>query len=210
MLFVDFVESHPPYSGPLDGLYDPESLSTGPAFLKRPDGTSQFNTARADYYLSDERSDPAGIHVAGGHDLSSEAGWRRLRTQYLANITLLDRAVGRILAALDDSGLAENTVVVFTSEHGEMGGDHAMLEKRSFYEEASRVPLLIRAPFVDGQPRTIGGNIGQVEPSADPAVTAERAGARRPAGSQPDEGYGGQRHAQRQRRVRALERRRGP
>ena len=55
------------------------------------------------------------------------------------------------------------TVVVFTSEHGEMGGDHAMLEKRSFYEEASRVPLLIRAPFVDGQPRTIGGNIGQVD-----------------------------------------------
>jgi N-acetylglucosamine-6-sulfatase len=44
-----------------------------------------------------------------------------------------------------------------------MGGDHAMLEKRSFYEEASRVPLLIRAPFVDGQPRTIGGNIGQVD-----------------------------------------------
>ena len=52
---------------------------------------------------------------------------------------------------------------MFTSEHGEMGGDHAMLEKRSFYEEASRVPLLIRAPFVDGQPRTIGGNIGQVD-----------------------------------------------
>lgn len=163
MLFVDFVEPHPPYIGPLDGLYDPESLPTGPAFLRRPKGTSQFNTARADYYLSDERSDPAGIHVVGGHDLSSEEGWRRLRAQYFANITLLDRAVGKILGALDDRGLTENTVVAFTSEHGEMGGDHAMLEKRSFYEEASRVPLLIRVPFIDGQPRTIDGNIGQVD-----------------------------------------------
>lgn len=163
MLFVDFVEPHPPYTGPLDGLYDPESLPVGPAFLRRPEETSQFNTTRADYYLSDERSDPPGIHVVSGHDLSSEAGWRRLRAQYFANITLLDRAVGKILAALDDSGLAENTVVVFTSEHGEMGGDHAMLEKRSFYEEASRVPLLIRAPFVGGRPRSIGGSIGQVD-----------------------------------------------
>ena len=112
---MDFVEPHPPYTGSLDGLYDPESLPKGPAFLRRPEGASRFNMARADCYLSDERSDPAGIHVVGGHELSSEAEWRRFRAQYFANITLLDRAVGNILRALDDRGLAENTVVVFTS-----------------------------------------------------------------------------------------------
>ena len=55
-----------------------------------------------------------------GHDLGEEAGWRRLRARYFANITLLDRAVGSITGALEESGLAGDTIVVFTSEHGEM------------------------------------------------------------------------------------------
>jgi arylsulfatase A-like enzyme len=52
---------------------------------------------------------------------------------------------------------------VFTSDHGEMIGDHAMLEKRSFYEEASRVPLLISAPWLGAGQRKIPGSIGQID-----------------------------------------------
>ena len=98
-----------------------------------------------------------------GHDLSSEAGWRRLRAQYYGNVTLVDRMVGRITAALERAGVADDTAVVFTTDHGEMLGDHGMLEKRSFYEEASRVPLLMRAPWLSSGQQRVEGSVGHVD-----------------------------------------------
>ena len=49
-----------------------------------------------------------------------------------------------IIDSLKKNGLYDNTVIVFTSEHGEMMGDHGMLEKRTLYEESARVPMLIK------------------------------------------------------------------
>ena len=143
MLYVSFFEPHPPYTGPLNDLYDPEDVSVGPAFLKRPDDGSLLNRLRADYYMAGNLN-PLGIDDY--HDLTGEVGWRKLRAQYFANVTLVDRQVGKMLDALRATGQFDNTIIVFTSEHGEMAGDHGMLEKRSMYEEASRVPLFIRVP----------------------------------------------------------------
>ncbi|MFW6195578.1 MAG: sulfatase-like hydrolase/transferase [Chloroflexota bacterium] len=162
IMYTNFFEPHPPYSGPLNGLYDPASLPAGPTFLEKPEGASLFNQSRADFYLqSEHRADS----VAGcdGHDLGTEAGWRALRAQYFGNVTLVDRAVGNILNALEESGQADNTVVVFTSEHGDMLGDHGMLEKRSFYEEASRVPLLVHVPWLSKEEKRVPGSISQVD-----------------------------------------------
>ena len=162
VLYVSFFEPHPPYTGPLNGLYDPDSLPVGPAFLQRPDGGSLVNRARADYYMAGNLN-PLGAEGGDFHDLTSEAGWRRLRAQYFANVTLVDRNVGRILDALDDNGYAENTIVVMSSEHGEMGGDHGMLEKRSLYEEASRVPLLMSVPWLNSGQTRIEGSVSQID-----------------------------------------------
>ena len=162
VLYVSFFEPHPPYTGPLDGLYDPDSLPVGPGFLKRPDGGSLVNRARADYYMSGNLN-PLGAEGGDVHDLTSEAGWRRLRAQYFANVTLVDRNVGRILGALESAGYADNTIVVMSSEHGEMGGDHGMLEKRSLYEEASRVPLLMSVPWLNSAQTRIGGSVSQID-----------------------------------------------
>jgi len=57
-----------------------------------------------------------------------------------------DENIGRILDALDQNGLAANTVVVFTSDHGEMMGAHGMVSKQKLYEESVAVPLIIAAP----------------------------------------------------------------
>ena len=65
---------------------------------------------------------------------------------YYALVTEIDHWVGEILNTLDELGLAENTVVIFTSDHGEMLGSHGMREKNVFYEESARVPLIIRYP----------------------------------------------------------------
>lgn len=65
---------------------------------------------------------------------------------YYALVSEIDYWVGEILATIDEMGLAENTIVIFTSDHGEMLGSHGMREKNVFYEESARVPLLIRYP----------------------------------------------------------------
>jgi arylsulfatase A-like enzyme len=65
---------------------------------------------------------------------------------YYGLVTEVDTWVGRIMEALRASGQAENTLVVFTSDHGEMLGEHARVSKSVFYEGAIRVPLLMWFP----------------------------------------------------------------
>ena len=71
---------------------------------------------------------------------------RRVKALYAGSISLIDKGVGRILDALDESGPAENTMVVFVSDHGEMMGDHGMWQKGMPYEASARVPMLVRYP----------------------------------------------------------------
>lgn len=71
------------------------------------------------------------------------------RRAYYAMVTLVDDEVGRILTALDEAGLSSSTLVIFTSDHGEMLGDHQLMLKGPFmYDCAVRVPLLMRLPGV--------------------------------------------------------------
>lgn len=65
---------------------------------------------------------------------------------YYAQTASVDRNLGRLLRALDESGAAQDTILVFTSDHGEMFGSHGRYGKYIFYEEAARVPLMIRWP----------------------------------------------------------------
>jgi arylsulfatase A-like enzyme len=75
------------------------------------------------------------------------AHWREYRAQYYAMLSLIDDQVGRLLQHLSEKGLAENTLVVFTADHGEMLGDHGLARKGLFhYEPLIRVPLLLHWP----------------------------------------------------------------
>lgn len=65
---------------------------------------------------------------------------------YYAMVAALDEQVGRLVAEIDKAGVRENTIIVFTSDHGEMFGAHGRVFKMTFYEEAIRTPMLIRWP----------------------------------------------------------------
>lgn len=156
ILYVNFLEPHTPYYGPFDDLYPPQDLPVGPYFLKRPPG----NVALLKRLLAERYT---YVTDFDSQDLTSEAGWRKTRAKYLGNVTLVDRAVGDILRALEQTDLADNTIVVYTSDHGDMMGDHGLLRKGVMYEEALKVPLIVRVPWLSGQARKIEGRFGQID-----------------------------------------------
>ena len=70
----------------------------------------------------------------------------RLRRAYYALVSFIDDKVGELLSLLDETGLKKNTWVILTSDHGDMLGRRGMVQKRTFYDFSSRVPLILRAP----------------------------------------------------------------
>ena len=75
---------------------------------------------------------------------------RRSMAAYFAFVSYVDHCAGRILQALEESGQADNTIIVFASDHGEMLYDHGLCEKHCFYESAVHVPLIVSDPAVQG------------------------------------------------------------
>ncbi len=74
----------------------------------------------------------------------SENDWRKLRWAYYRMIEKVDAEIGLVLKAIKDAGLEENTLVVFTSDHGESAGAHGWNQKTVLYEESVRVPFIVR------------------------------------------------------------------
>jgi len=72
--------------------------------------------------------------------------YQRYMQDYLATVQSVDDSVGQVLALLDRSGLAKNTLVVYTSDQGFFLGDHGLFDKRFMYEESIRMPFLVRWP----------------------------------------------------------------
>jgi arylsulfatase A-like enzyme len=75
----------------------------------------------------------------------------------------VDRSVGAILRTLDELGLTENTIVLYTSDHGDMMGSHHMVEKSVMYEEAVRIPWLMRIPQLNGKRCSITHPVSHID-----------------------------------------------
>ena len=132
-LFSSFVKPHVPYDCPahLNGFYDPDDMP-------RP-WVSEKHLKRKNPFYELKRRD-------NEWDLYSDYSTLLARSYYYANISFIDEQVGRILSALDDEGLSENTLVVFTSDHGDMMGDHGQWYKCIGHEGSLHIPMLVRWP----------------------------------------------------------------
>lgn len=127
-LFVSFVGPHDPFDPP-----------TRLAEMFR--GKEVLEPIRADLTGKPGYADPVQWQVDPEHVLIA-------RRQYSASLASIDEQVGRLLDVLAERGFADNTIVMFTSDHGEMLGDHGLFQKSVPYESAMRIPLLVAGPTI--------------------------------------------------------------
>lgn len=130
---VNVFDPHPPFDPP-QAYRDhyPTAAMPGPHF-QESDLAAQAKLAGIDFQTPARR--PDSFNACG------------LQAAYWAMVELIDANVGRLLAALERTGQADNTLVIFMSDHGEALGDHGLLMKGCrFYEGLVRVPLLLRWP----------------------------------------------------------------
>jgi choline-sulfatase len=132
---VSFTNPHDPWELPRRywERYDPDAIES-PDVPAIPAGEADPHSRRLRAMC--------GVDEAG----LTEAQVRRARHGYFAAISYLDERIGQVLDALDATGLAEDTIVIFTADHGEMLGERGLWFKMAFFEAAARIPLLVRAP----------------------------------------------------------------
>jgi len=100
------------------------------------------------------------IRSWGLENWSWESHWARCAAWYYGHVSLLDAAVGKVLDELEALNLAENTIVIYTSDHGDMCGSHGMMDKHyCMYDDILRVPLLVRWPGVTQPGQTVEGPV---------------------------------------------------
>jgi len=150
ILNINFLEPHMPFFGPLDHIHSPADI----------DLPINFNDPL-------EENEPLRYRVLRECHLAQygndEKSFRRLISKYWGLVTQVDFSVGQILKTLEDLGLADNTIVVYTSDHGDMMGAHKMVEKCVMYEEAVKIPWLMRIPQMQCKQHIIKNPVSQID-----------------------------------------------
>jgi arylsulfatase A-like enzyme len=80
------------------------------------------------------------------YDLIPPVIWKEARAAYYGLVTQIDYNIGRVMAALQDKGMLEEAMVLFTSDHGEFLGDHRLGNKIFFHDVSAKVPMILRPP----------------------------------------------------------------
>lgn len=138
MIFLSYWLPHHPYVPPVEfyEMYDPKDVELWPNFRDTLEGKPPHQRRFRECY-----------HRAIHHP---DEVWREIITRCFAQMTFLDSQIGRVLRGLDDLGIADETAVLFSTDHGDMTGSHGKFhDKGSFmYEEIYHIPLMVRVPGV--------------------------------------------------------------
>lgn len=163
LLTVNPFDPHPPFDPPESYLerYDPETLPE--PLYRESDLERQPMFARVRSQMT-EAADPRGGKTSkSDYDNHSERGYRppdsfdgrAAKAAYYAMIELIDTQFGRIVDHLEKTGQLENTIVIFTSDHGELLGDHGLIYKGCrFFEGLVHVPLIMAGPNIQKDVRS--------------------------------------------------------
>jgi arylsulfatase A-like enzyme len=152
-LHVSFLRPHPPFIAPepWHDMYAPEDV---PDFAALP----SIEDERAIHpYMPFrlERLEMNPVLPLDGPHPNDNMAWRQARATYYGLISELDHHFGRMLEALEALGQYERTLIIFTSDHGEMLGDHWCWGKETPFDQAVRVPLIVRSPASSTRGRVV-------------------------------------------------------
>ncbi len=162
---VGFVRPHTPLivpqkyfdRFPLDSIKLPEILKGDAEDTFKNTVTSQ----------EDDRSGDRGTKMydslIASYQGDRELALKKFIQAYLASVASIDDLVGDLLKALDETGLAKNTIVIFTSDHGWGNGEKDYLYKNALWQESTRVPLILRAPGVSPKGQTCDHPVSLVD-----------------------------------------------
>jgi arylsulfatase A-like enzyme len=150
MLYINFLEPHMPFTGPLDDMYDPGEIDLPPNFN---DPLEENEPDKCKKKLRD---------CARKYG-TTEEDFRKLIARYWGLNSQVDLSVGAILDTLEELGLADDTIVVHTSDHGDMMGSHHLVEKGLMYEESARIPWLMRVPALGRKQRVIARPVSHID-----------------------------------------------
>lgn len=139
-LYLAYTSPHDPRTAPepYASMYDPENIPLPPSFMDE----HPFDNGELD--IRDE--------MLAAYPRKQEEVRRHI-ADYYAMISHMDHHIGKVLQALAVSGKADNTLIVYTSDHGLAVGQHALLGKQNMYDHSIRVPWLIKGPGVPSQQR---------------------------------------------------------
>lgn len=141
-MFVSFPDPHHPFSPPegYADLYDPGDLPL-PLGFDQDHSASPAHVRTMVQRRGQPNADPTMTWAA------TEEQYRHAAAAQYGLITMMDEHIGRILEELDRQGLAEDTIVVFTSDHGDLFGDHGLMLKHFVhYRAVTNVPLVVHVP----------------------------------------------------------------
>lgn len=176
-----FGDPHHPFNPPGEywDRYQPEDM---PPPVRRPGELDDKPPHFQAFFNGDYEGVDTDGFLLGSEAYLTDERVAIIRAAYFGMVALIDDAIGRILATLASRGLAENTIVFFLSDHGELLGDHGLVLKGAFhYQPLINVPLIAYAPGPLAGGRTIKGPVGLMD--LNPTIL-EAAGATVPEGTQ--------------------------
>ncbi len=150
-LTVSFMSPHDPYLPPHFWWERYRDIEIDPPRVGEMPPEDRDPHSRRHWFLTGRHRNPVG-----------EADVLRMRRAYYAMTSYIDAKVGRLLDALRAIGAADDTAVVFTSDHGDSLGERGLFFKMSFFEWSVRVPLILHAPFAFA-PRRVAENVSHLD-----------------------------------------------
>jgi arylsulfatase len=136
-MWISFIHPHSPFNppAPYDSMYSPDEMPPSKKCENEIEGWPELY--KEDYFSKE------GHHGGVSYSEFSDYDWKKIKAFYYGMISLIDKQVGKIIDSLAQRGILDKTIIVFTSDHGEMMGDHHMLLKGAHYDSATNVPFII-------------------------------------------------------------------
>ena len=145
-LHLGYYRPHPPFiaPAPYHAMYRPEDM---PPVVRATEWQQEARQhPLLDFYLKGIGQGSFFQGAGGAANTLDETAIAQMRATYAGLMSEIDDNLGRVFAYLEETGQWDDTMVIFTSDHGEQLGDHYLLGKIGYFDESFRIPLVVKAP----------------------------------------------------------------